>query len=127
MKKLVVILAAGIMSASCSAPAQSVVDAAQLENMLKKDKNIQLVDIRTPAEWQQTGTIEGASRINYYDADFRTQISKLDKEKPVVVYCASGGRSPRAAAALTQMGFKKVYDYAGGMRDWLAKGKATVK
>lgn len=127
MNKLLFFLTVGALAAACTSSAQSVVDAAQLESMIQKDKTLQLVDIRTPGEWQQTGIIKGASRINFHDADFKEQISKLDKEKAVVLYCAAGGRSPRAAAALTQMGFKKVYDYAGGMSDWLAKGKPTVR
>lgn len=127
MKKLLFPLTVALFAVSCSASAQSVVDAAQLESMIQKDKTLQLVDIRTPGEWQQTGTIKNASRINYYDTDFKAQIFKLDKERPVVLYCAAGGRSRRAAATLAQMGFKKVYDYAGGMSDWLAKGKPTVR
>lgn len=106
--------------------AQTVVDAAQTESMLKKDHSIQLVDLRTPEEIKETGKIAGARAINFFSPDFNTQISKLDKAKPVIVYCAAGGRSPRAAAQLSQLGFKKVYDYAGGMNDWQAKGKKTV-
>lgn len=108
-------------------PAQSNVDAAQLEQMLQKDASVQLVDLRTPAELQQTGKIEGARVINFTDANFQAQIALLDKEKPVIVYCASGGRSPRAAQQMSKMGFKKVYDYSGGMNDWKAKGKKTVR
>ncbi len=108
-------------------PAQSNVDAAQLEQMLQNDASVQLVDLRTPAELQQTGKIEGARVINFTDANFQAQIAQLDKEKPVIVYCASGGRSPRAAQQMSKMGFKKVYDYSGGMNDWRSKGKKTVR
>ncbi len=45
---------------------------------------------------------------------------------PVIVYCAAGGRSPRAAAAMVKLGFTQVFDYAGGMNDWKRKGKKTV-
>ena len=108
-------------------PAQSNVDATQLEQLLQKDPSVQLVDLRTPAELQQTGKIEGARVINFNDANFQAQIALLDKEKPVVVYCAAGSRSPRAAQQMTKMGFKKVYDYKGGMNDWLSKGKKTIR
>jgi len=108
-------------------PAQSNVNADQLEQMLQKDPSIQLVDLRTPAELQQTGKIEGARVINFTSADFQTQIALLDKEKSVIVYCAAGSRSPRAAQQMAKMGFKKVYDYKGGMNDWKAKGKKTVR
>lgn len=108
-------------------PAQSKVDAAQLEQMTRKDASVQLVDLRTPAELQQTGKIEGARVINYNSADFQNQIALLDKNKPVIVYCAAGSRSPRAAQQMIKMGFKQVYDYSGGMSDWLSKGKKTIR
>lgn len=128
MKKMLFILWMGVMACTPqSGPAQKVIDAAQAENLLKTDKSIQLVDVRTMAEVRATGKIAGASVMDFTDPDFQTQIGKLDKSKPVIVYCAAGGRSPRAAAKLTQMGFKQVYDYAGGMNDWLAKGKKTEK
>ena len=94
--------------------------------MRKKDKSVQLVDLRTPGEIQQTGKIAGALEIDFTSPDFQTQIGKLNKTKPVIVYCASGGRSPRAASQMLKMGFKKVYDYPGGMNDWKRRGKKTV-
>ena len=128
MKQMLFMLWMGVIACTPqSGPAQQVIDAAQTEALLKTDANIQLVDLRTPAELQQTGKIEGAKVINFNSPDFQAQIAELDKAKPVIVYCAAGGRSPRAAAQMTKMGFKKVYDYAGGMNDWLAKGKKTVK
>jgi rhodanese-related sulfurtransferase len=71
--------------------------------------------------------IQGARSINFYAQDFDSQIARLDKQKPVIVYCAAGGRSPQAAAKMSKMGFSKVYDYSGGMNDWKSKGKKTVQ
>jgi len=127
MQKILFILFLTQMACTQPAPAQSLLDAAQTEAMLKTDKQVQLVDLRTPGEIKQTGKIEGALEINFTGPDFQTRIAKLDKEKAVIVYCAAGGRSPRAAAQMQEMGFKKVFDYAGGMNDWKAKGKKTVQ
>jgi len=127
MQKLQFLLLFALFSCGTAGQSQTVLDAAQTEAMLKKDPSIQLIDVRTPAEWQQTGTLEGARRINFNSPDFQAQVAKLDKNKPVIVYCAVGGRSPRAAAMMINMGFKKVFDYAGGMNDWKAKGKKTVR
>lgn len=127
MQQLLPLLLLTLLSCTEITQAQTTLDAAQTESMLKQNPSLQLVDIRTPAEWQQTGVIEGAKRINFNSPDFQTQIAQLDKSKPVLIYCASGGRSPRAAAQMTKMGFKKVYDYTGGMNDWKAKGKKTVR
>ena len=106
--------------------AQTIIDAAKTEAFLKNDRTIQLVDLRTPGELRQTGRIKGATHIDFSSPDFQSKITTLDKNKPVIVYCAVGGRSSRAAAQMVRMGFKKVYDYGGGMMDWTAKGKKTV-
>jgi rhodanese-related sulfurtransferase len=113
---------------SCANPssAQQKINADELAQVLKNEPGVQLVDLRTPGELAQTGKIAGAMVINFNSPDFQNQVEKLDKEKAVIVYCAAGGRSPRAAAQMTKMGFKKIYDYAGGMNDWKAKGKPTV-
>ncbi len=85
------------------------------------DAGVQLVDVRTPAEWDE-GVIEGARRINWKDEDFAKQArDQLDPKRPVLVYCRSGGRSAGAAKALRQMGFEQVLNLEGGMIAW---GKA---
>ena len=114
-------------SIACTGNAQSTLTADQTEAMLKKDDTVQLIDLRTPEEINRTGMIQGARAINFYAPDFDAQIARLDKNKPVVVYCAAGGRSPQAAAKMSKMGFAKVYDYSGGMNDWKSKGKKTVQ
>ncbi len=127
MQKIFFLLMLSMFSCSRQSPAQARLDARQTEQMLQNDPTVQLVDVRTPAELQQTGKIEGARPININSADFETRIAELDKTKPVILYCAAGSRSARAAAILSQMGFKTVFDYSGGMSDWQAKGKKTVR
>ncbi len=90
------------------------------------EKSVQLVDVRTPAE-VANGKIKGAAVINFNDADFKDKIGKLDKKKPIAVYCAAGGRSGKTAALLTQLGFEQVFDLEGGMTAWAAKGKPSEK
>ncbi len=109
-----------------SATTQQMITADQVEKMVQEDKNVQLVDVRTPQEIRQTGRINGAQAIDYSSPDFQQKIAALNRSKPVIVYCAAGGRSPRAAALMVQMGFSTIYDYAGGMNDWKSKGKPTV-
>lgn len=105
---------------------QTKINATQTEEMLRKDTSIQLIDLRTPGELQQTGSIPGARQINFNSPEATNQLAQLDKQRPIILYCAAGGRSGRATAKLRELGFDKVYDYSGGMNDWLAKGK-TVK
>ncbi len=87
---------------------------------LKAD--VQLIDVRTPDEYK-AGHITNAKNINFYAADFKNQMEKLDKSKAIAVYCGVGGRSGKASTILTQLGFKMIYDLQGGMSAWKAKGK----
>lgn len=80
--------------------------------------NVQLVDVRTPQEYRG-GYIKNAINIDYFNqANFAKEFSKLDKEKPVYLYCRSGNRSQSAASKLVAMGFKEIYDLAGGYMRW---------
>ncbi len=85
----------------------------------------QVLDVRTPEEWQE-GIIEGAIKSNFYAEDFSSQLKNLDPNKPVYVYCKSGGRSGKAANQLKEMGFT-VYNLEGGITAWKKEGKSTVK
>ena len=64
------------------------------------------------------GFIEEAQNIDYNSIDFVNQISKLNKDKPVLIYCAMGGRSSKASKVFKSQGFKKIYDLKGGFLSW---------
>lgn len=72
-----------------------------------------ILDVRTPSE-VASGTLPNATVIDFYGANFKEDLNKLDKEKPVFVYCRSGNRSGQAANMMKEMGFKEVYDLIGG-------------
>lgn len=86
------------------------------------DPLIQLIDVRTDTEWQK-GHLKGAERFEINNSNWETQISTLDKNLPVYVYCAKGGRSSRSAKQLQKAGFKEIYDLDGGITAWLNAGK----
>jgi len=82
------------------------------------NKEVQFVDIRTPKEYN-AGYIDDAINIGIADKHkFTLAIQKLDKEKPVYIYCYSGWRSHRAAKLLVTLGFNKIYDFKGGYKAW---------
>lgn len=85
-----------------------------------------ILDVRTDEEYAQ-GKIKSATQIDYYQRDFKTEVAKLDKTKPVFVYCASGVRSNSAAKILKQQGFTEIYDLKGGLNAWARSGKPLVK
>lgn len=75
--------------------------------------NVQLVDVRTPDEFNG-GHINGAININIYDKDFEEKILKFDQTKPIYVYCRSGARSQSASQKMKDLGFKEIFDLKGG-------------
>ena len=83
-----------------------------------KDKKVQLIDVRTPREFQG-GHISGAVNLNLFDTiTFQKEVDKLDKEKSLYIYCQSGGRSKKASSILSKMGFKTIFDLKGGYSRW---------
>ena len=90
-----------------------------------QDDNIQLVDVRTVAEYSK-GHIPGSLNINVLDEKFTAYAEEvLDTARPVAVYCKSGKRSRRAAKLLTMKGFKIVYNLDKGYESWKEAGKQT--
>lgn len=81
------------------------------------DPNVILLDVRTPKETAQ-GIIQNAMLLDIKQKDFRTKIQALDKEKTILVYCKSGGRSVKACRILEENGFDKIYNLEGGYTAW---------
>ena len=84
---------------------------------LLNQPNVVMLDVRTDLE-VSGGTIGNAKHINYMGSDFKQQIAQLDTSKTYVVYCHSGGRSPKAFKALKEAGLPNVLHYPGGWADW---------
>lgn len=99
-----------------SKPVQTI-DTKTFAEKLKADKNPQLIDVRTPEEYNEEH-INNAANINWNGDDFAAKAEKLDKSKPVFVYCKVGGRSAKAADKLAEMGFKEIYNLDGGIMKW---------
>lgn len=89
----------------------------EFQTKLAAVSNPQLVDVRTPKEFAN-GNIEGAVNINIKSNDFLQNISKLDKEQPVFVYCQVGGRSQKCAEKMKSLGFSEIYELKPGYSGW---------
>jgi len=89
-----------------------------------------VVDVRDAPEVQASGKVKGALNVSrgmlefradpdtaYHNAEFR-------RDRPIILYCASGGRSALSAKALKDMGYEKVYNL-GGFKDWVDGGGET--
>lgn len=71
-----------------------------------------LVDVRTPEEYKD-GHLRYAKNIDIKSVGFAAEISKLDKNKRVYLYCRSGSRSGKATDTLQTFGYKRGYNIGG--------------
>jgi rhodanese-related sulfurtransferase len=101
-------------------------NAKQFYEMMQKEKDVIILDVRTPQEYQE-GYISNA--INIPVQILGQQLDKLNnfKDKKILVYCRSGHRSAIASQILDRAGFKNVYNLKGGLFEWKASGLPLVK
>jgi rhodanese-related sulfurtransferase len=123
MKKIIYVLLFGIVltATAClneqkSAEGVTLVSAEEMQSILQQE-DVQLVDVRTPAEYDQ-GHIANSQNIDFRSPTFDEDVKQLDKTKPVILYCKSGRRSAICAKKMKEAGFKKIYDLEGGISKW---------
>lgn len=94
--------------------------------------NALVVDVRDAPEVEQTGKVAGAIHVSRGMLEFRADPESpyhdknFAKDKTVVLYCASGGRSALSAKALKDLGYEHVYNL-GAFKDWVESGGAVEK
>lgn len=127
---LLILLLLVLVSCGGNKPTASTkLSPEEFELKLKDITNENLVDVRTPEEYE-LGHIINALNINIQDTDFEKQISELDREKPIFVHCAAGapgGRSDKTCKLLGELGFKEIYELEGGFVGWTNAGKEIDK
>jgi len=101
--------------------------------IIEDEPELLILDIREESEYAAghienavlvpRGTLEGAA-----DPAYKKRHAELCQahERPIVVYCATGGRSAMAAQTLTQMGFETVYNLWGGIELWDSEEHAVI-
>ena len=107
---------------------------AELKAKLDTKEDFLLVDVREPAEFEH-GHIDGAHLVPRgiveaaADPSYPKHYAPLSgaRNRQIVVYCATSGRSAMAAAVLQMMGFKDVLNLAGGITRWEAEGMPQVR
>ncbi len=106
--------------------AQERLSPKEFRKKLNNSTDALLLDIRTPQEIAK-GYLKNAVFMDFYDSSFKEQVLTIDKDKPVFVYCAIGGRSWDAAKIMNELGFKNVYDLKGGIIVWKIKNYPFIK
>ncbi|MBI3432480.1 MAG: hypothetical protein HY018_09750 [Hydrogenophilales bacterium] len=99
-------------------------DTAGLLAQLKAQPETVVLDVRTPAEVDDSGHIAAAHFLNITRGllEFRIEAAVPDKTTPIVVYCGVSQRSPLAADTLTKLGYTKVMNYRDGFVNWRRAG-----
>ena len=129
MKKiyLFVVLSLGLISKAQENGKIISVSSDEFQNYIEKYGTEQLIDVRTPQEFN-AGHIPGAKLVNIYTPTFKQDILKAlkDKEKPVLIYCRSGNRSMVAGRYLEKKGYL-VINLKYGIKDWIRQNKPIKK
>ena len=123
MKKLITLVCFALLLVNCAEEKKGevkIVSAEEMQTLIELE-DVQLVDVRTPEEYQE-GYIAQSQNIDFNSPTFEEDIKELDKTRPVVLYCRSGGRSAKCAKKLIDAGFVKIYDLEGGISKWKHKG-----
>ena len=106
------------------------ISTAEAQEMIAK--GALLLDVRDGTEVAATGKAAGALHISRGLLEFKADLSMptADKnfalDKPIILHCASGGRSALAGKLLKDMGYEKVY-HLGGFKDWVEAGGKVEK
>ena len=113
------------MLAEANAAVPKLSPAQAAEKMRSDD--VLVVDVRDPSEVQQTGRIKGAVNVSRGMLEFRADSETpyhnpvFQKDKTILLHCASGGRSALAGKTLQDMGYTAVFNI-GGFKDLAEAG-----
>lgn len=104
----------------------TVGEAHALTQNNQNNPDFVIIDIRTADEYAN-GYIETAINLDYYSADLKDELDKLDKNKTYLIYCRTARRSGLALDIMRELGFIEVYNMVGGITQWEAEGLPIVK
>jgi len=92
------------------------IDKQEVSNLLNNE--VVVIDVRTNKEFKE-GNIETSFNLDFQKREFIDSLDKLDKNKQYLIYCASGNRSLKASHIMKSLGFKIIYNYKKGYKDWI--------
>jgi len=92
-------------------------DPVLLAERLAADPAPFLLDVRHPWEWAVSNLSDLGARLVPLD-ELEQRLAEIPRDRPIIVYCKSGGRSARAAGILTERGFGPVSNLEGGLARW---------
>lgn len=99
----------------------NALDINKTVELLKSNSSITIIDVRTPDEIKETGSIKNSVNIDFKADDFKAKVSKLDKNKTYLIYCRSGNRAGQASKIMIDLGFKNINYLKNGGYSELSK------
>lgn len=88
-----------------------------------EEKDFLLINVHVPYQ----GEIPGTDRLlPYHSVEAQQGRLPAAKDTKIVVYCLTGPMGHAAAGSLVQLGYTRVYHYAGGMLDWVRNGRQLI-
>ena len=118
MSRLLLIFLFLTISCNFLTPEINFISSSDL-NELEEAEYI-LIDVRTTDEFN-SGHIEGSINIDFYDKKIFTEFfEKIEKSKPIFIYCRTGNRSKQSSELLKKIGFNSVFDLEGGYANWIS-------
>ena len=90
------------------------IDYENLKELIKSDADIEIVDIRSPQEFEER-RIKYAINIPLYDLKKNAECILQEKNKLIVLYCGCGIRSKKAYKILKEKGYTNLYSLKGGI------------
>jgi rhodanese-related sulfurtransferase len=103
----------------CFAAGPVNISAPQAKALIAQKAGLVLVDVRSPEEYQQAH-LKGAKLIPLNELPQR--VNEVPRDKPILVYCAVGKRSLKAAEFLSAQGYHEVYQISDGLVGWYKNG-----
>ena len=132
--KFLLLIFIGLFFISAEAEVSNLTSDELLES---QKKGVVIIDIRTPEEWQETGTVPNAARIMFFDhkgqprvPEFMTEFEKLvtSKDQAFILVCRTGSRTGVASKFLDEkVGYTKAAHLAKGMKKWVAEKREVEK
>lgn len=93
------------------------VSAEEANKLISENKDFIILDVRTKEEYD-SGHIPGAKLVPVQILPMKLNELSGYKDTPILVYCASGGRSPRAVETLADDDFQNIYHLSRGISSW---------
>lgn len=103
----------------------TAITANEALELLKKD-DLVILDVRTPGEYK-SGHIQDAVLIPVQELQRRFDELADYKDRPILIYCATGNRSTVASKILQDRGFKEIYNLRYGIKGWIRDGNDVVQ